>query len=593
MEPGSQTTTSGEKKYVTLETGSKLSGYTQDYLERLCRLKKVDYRIWNNGQFVIELESLLQETQTILLSHDGITFVDNGELADPVPEVVGSMLSSTLKEKNAVSNGVPETIVPPVASPAQDLPVIPASPLMAEKLETPVPFPTPVVPAPLPVAQTSVVLPESLPQSVPLITRTPIMKAPMPLPVPPRPIKINTAVENIPLPPSPSVMPASVPALEIPPAPVVVPKIDIPPPQEEPVATSMSVSAPIVEAVIDVPAPVKQTVPFGSLPVENSPKEEAGPVVASHDDWDAMLFGNTDIASSTPVATPAISVTPAPVSVNREYHPIQTSADPRPHHDDGPLFPVLNPNGITKTADVISSANISSVAPAPITSPAISKEDNNRVVVYEPQDLLNNKPASIPEIDPQPVPPIPQKPGVINHELLTPPLPVDAPVQTPVVPSAIIRREGAVPSLRVMPGLPLVPQSSLPMKEEEHHLSIEEEHPLMKSVTLNLAFGVMIVGSSLLLLNSNFPGLGEKLSDINSTSYVAGVGSAFGVHSQEDASVTPKSAEELSLPFSDEVVIDPGSKPNSVVVRPVFKGGMGNSYEYAITPISPTSTATQ
>ena len=112
MEPSSQTKGNDEKKYVTLETGSKLSGYTQDYLERLCRLRKVGYRIRHDGQFVIELESLLQETQTILLSYDGIPFVDPGELADPLPEVVGSMLSSALKEVKTITATMPYSSVP-------------------------------------------------------------------------------------------------------------------------------------------------------------------------------------------------------------------------------------------------------------------------------------------------------------------------------------------------------------------------------------------------------------------------------------------------------------------------------------------------
>jgi hypothetical protein len=60
-----------ETKYVTLETGAKISGYTKDYLERLCLLNKVEYRLWSNGNFVIELDSLLRETQAILLSYEG------------------------------------------------------------------------------------------------------------------------------------------------------------------------------------------------------------------------------------------------------------------------------------------------------------------------------------------------------------------------------------------------------------------------------------------------------------------------------------------------------------------------------------------
>lgn len=96
-----------ETKYVTLETGAKISGYTKDYLERLCLLNKVEYRLWSNGNFVIELDSLLRETQAILLSYEGITFVDKNELTDPVPQVVGNILSSVLGSASSGATATP------------------------------------------------------------------------------------------------------------------------------------------------------------------------------------------------------------------------------------------------------------------------------------------------------------------------------------------------------------------------------------------------------------------------------------------------------------------------------------------------------
>lgn len=77
-----------EAKYVTLEVGSKLSGYTKEYLERLCSMRKVDYLLWNNEQHVIELKSLLNETHTILLSYEGLTFVDKAGLSVPPHEPI-------------------------------------------------------------------------------------------------------------------------------------------------------------------------------------------------------------------------------------------------------------------------------------------------------------------------------------------------------------------------------------------------------------------------------------------------------------------------------------------------------------------------
>ncbi len=89
-----------EKHYVTLDVGAKVSGYTKEYLEHLCRINKVESRVWNNGQFVIELESLLTETHTILLSYEDIEFVDKSELEDPTPQIVTSILT-------AIGAGVP------------------------------------------------------------------------------------------------------------------------------------------------------------------------------------------------------------------------------------------------------------------------------------------------------------------------------------------------------------------------------------------------------------------------------------------------------------------------------------------------------
>ena len=69
-----------EKRYVSLNTGAKISGYTKEYLERLCRLNKVEYRLWNHGEFVVELDSLLAETHAILLSYQDIEFAEKSLL---------------------------------------------------------------------------------------------------------------------------------------------------------------------------------------------------------------------------------------------------------------------------------------------------------------------------------------------------------------------------------------------------------------------------------------------------------------------------------------------------------------------------------
>src|SRR3989338_1798127 len=73
---------SKDVRYLSLDTASRISGYTKDYLERFYRLHKVNCRVRGNGEFAIELGSLLKETHTILLSYEGISFLERGELAD-------------------------------------------------------------------------------------------------------------------------------------------------------------------------------------------------------------------------------------------------------------------------------------------------------------------------------------------------------------------------------------------------------------------------------------------------------------------------------------------------------------------------------
>lgn len=76
-----------EQKYVSLETASKLSGYSTEYLERLCNFYRIEYRRRQNGAFALELDSLLRETQTILMSYDGIQFIDKSQLTDERPPI--------------------------------------------------------------------------------------------------------------------------------------------------------------------------------------------------------------------------------------------------------------------------------------------------------------------------------------------------------------------------------------------------------------------------------------------------------------------------------------------------------------------------
>lgn len=92
-----------EKKYITLETAAKLSGYTKEYLERLCRLGKIEYRLWNNGQYVPELESLLRETHTILVSFEGIQLVNKEETMEAPATRMESVPSTPSSESVATA----------------------------------------------------------------------------------------------------------------------------------------------------------------------------------------------------------------------------------------------------------------------------------------------------------------------------------------------------------------------------------------------------------------------------------------------------------------------------------------------------------
>lgn len=673
MEPSSQATGNDEQKYVTLETGSKLSGYTQDYLERLCRLKKVGYRIRTDGQFVIELESLLQETQTILLSHDGVSFVDKGELADPVPEVTRGVLSSALKEVKTVTATMPysSTLVSSMGletasvSPAIASPAIAEAELSERSVSTSAPEVSAIMPSvttPIPVVTqaansevvnqisfqplipnieesmqsvpTPVVLPEPMSEEsvppvfvhMPIIGQTPptppvpsvsapvreqvvefipapmstverisIAPHPLSIPIAPRPAQINTDALGT-VPQSSAFVPTPVESPQTSPSPLV-PQSAAPivSPAEINISDFETNALPLFVVPVEMNAPslpvadlasVKQSVPFGSFSVQSPIKEEVSHQEVLHDNWGAPLLDAAAVTIATPPKT--LSVPKKPIPLNREYHPIQTSVDPRVHHDDAPLFPVLNPDGVRRQGDTEVKFNVSVLnkgVPRAPSSTSESTDSRQRVIVYAPEDYLQNKltgnmsavPNTLDAMNP-PTPPVPSF--------------STAPQSEPVLPAAIIRKEGTVPSLRVMPGLPAIERKILPMKEEEHRVSVKEDHPLIKNVGLNLVFAAVLVSSSFVFLNSAISNLGKRLSDLDNAAYVAGVGAADMNEAIPSVPDTQKNADELTLPFSDDVLVSPGSKTNSVIVQPIFKTGPGNSYEYTLTPTATTSTST-
>ena len=90
-----------KKSYIAIETASRVTGYTVEYLKRLCELSRLEYRLRPDGSYAVPIEALLKETQTILISYDGIPFLDMEILIDPEPgvgDVVPAPLSSPISE---------------------------------------------------------------------------------------------------------------------------------------------------------------------------------------------------------------------------------------------------------------------------------------------------------------------------------------------------------------------------------------------------------------------------------------------------------------------------------------------------------------
>ena len=87
-----------EKKFVSLETASKISGYTPEYLKRLCSGDIAEYRLRPDGTCAIELSALLRATQTLLVSYDGIQFIDKGTLIEATP------IQATVSTQQSVGN---------------------------------------------------------------------------------------------------------------------------------------------------------------------------------------------------------------------------------------------------------------------------------------------------------------------------------------------------------------------------------------------------------------------------------------------------------------------------------------------------------
>ena len=590
-----------EAKYVTLETGSKISGYTKDYLERLCRLNQVNYRMWSNGTFVIELESLLRETHTILLSYEGITFVDKNELTDPVPQIVPNILLSRIKvDATTASPTVGETMKKEEtetleSGKAQAMPrfggnvfsggalsfvgraVLSGSENVEEEPSVQTETPTSTNVEEAVVAKKEVATNEK----------------------PEAHVSVHVPIMNTELRPPVTAMPA-------------VPTVPVPIPTAAPV---LSIPEKPKEHLPDLPRTI----------VVERVKEVAAPASAN-DDWDALLLGeaddNKEVIGIEPVRLSKADI-PSP------YRPIKTSLDVSEHHDDAPLFPPIKlraplpvaaaaqenistlhtpvsipvrPDASTAPSKLDLSTNtpVGSVLPVVDEGTISSPQKGQKVVVFSPQAFPGHaESAKTPEAKND-------KKEAGWEQLFSATAPKAADDTSSAVEHASLMKQANIPLKPVLAGarlpakdLPRKPAlltSNLPMKEEEHHLRIPEAHPLMKSTGFNTAALLLVVSSFFLLgggvLTANFG------NNWNNAFYIAGVGAAGGVQKEEKATTpspihTANSREPNNiLPFSNDMVTAPGSQPNSVIVQPIFEDGAGRSYEYAIVPIENMGTST-
>lgn len=310
-----------EKKYVTLDTGSKISGYTKDYLDRLCRLNKIEHRLWVKGGFVVELGSLLRETHTLLISDDEISFVHKRELVEQPGEGVTT------------------------PSPAQTLGKVSAGSLATQKLavERPATEVVASVGSTPPKSQTGstqntgnvgtgsgeIRTEEQKGFSTPGNVGTGSMSSEAAIvePTPPEPLYAPSVARLAPS----SILPSF------------------------PQTTKIS------------PPPPSQALP------------------PDLDEWETLLFGGasgTSEALDLPqaVVPPQNSLYQTPSA----YRPIQTSVDSSPHHDIAPLFPFSTEKATDKENTMRKLEAPFLRPPSSRATPQVSQSSNDRTVALSP-----------------------------------------------------------------------------------------------------------------------------------------------------------------------------------------------------------------
>jgi hypothetical protein len=558
-----------EKKYVTVEIGSKVSGYTKDYLERLCRLRKVEYLLRPDGGFALELESLLNETHTILLSYEGVTFMEKSSLIEPpVAEKKELFQSDALKEVVDLS----------VSTPLADEPVVTEE----QSVDAPVQVHAQPIPRFGDVNHLNQQAYGGNPFS--FVGRPIISDGSNVEPIEEKEIHIPIGGGEREAPATPNAIHHSIPVSladrteKAPVAPVAPPAPE--PVHHEPTHLKIVVDqkTPMNAASAKTVSP-STTVPHPSVPVKLSVKSGADGEQKT-DDWDNLLFG----AHAQPVDhTPPLPIKDKmplpqiPIAPPSVFHPIQTSVDASAHHDDGPLFPTIDKAGVPPPVRAASTG---------VASPFVPPT-GQRVVVFDPgirESVLSGETKSI--IPPAPIIPraVPLPASEQKSEPAAAPAlsPEKADAPAPTVPSAVGTPAPQMMTPRTpLPLMRVMPQSAM-MQPEEHRLMMPEAHSLMAASGMHV-ISALFVGTGLLLL---LGGLGlERLGvDLNSTSYVAAVGS---VSEPVPPRADPPPQREVVLPFSNELVVATNTPKGTLEVTPVFEHASGTTYRFEIDSFPP------
>lgn len=541
-----------EKKYVTLETGAKISGYTKEYLERLCRLNQVDYRVWNNGQLVIELESLLDATKAILLSYDGISFVDRNELMDPTPQIVGKVLADTFAEVSGSRPSIAPGDTKPLTQPiptflnANRIPSAGDDPhgqvsvigrpvnanreLFGDEQEVHIA----VTDVGENTASVSIVPQSSAPRLHGESGGAKQMSRP---PLPPSPYRsIVTSVDaSVHHDPAPLFPPVGKKEQHVGPV-VVLPKVGAE--QNTPIDHPHSVPVHLAIAKEERPPlvrPASVGVPSHEIHVA--------------DEWDRLLLhGGAEAAASQAIPRSAVN-----------------------HDPEAPGVHAIAADGHSSDTSGSSSSDAPAVSIPPMPQP--ESHAMSSAVFPDRHHVLPTK--------------------------KYPAIPVLMPV--PLAPARIVRGTEHAPALRVMPDHSAlaagrtVPESqkpvasvsaphNLPAASPEHHLALLEPHPLMKSTGFNAVFLLLVGGVLTLLLGGVAADRIRSFVAGSPEEYVAaaalpGLTFSTGVAAEENMGTEGTTS---TLPFSDPVIAVESDDGTTLFVQPLFPDGAGAVEEFPL-----------